>query len=268
MATGAEIDALFRATLEGDYDDDAPWDSITKLRDLGTREVFERSVVWVQSEDSRLRLRGIDILAQLGSVSGHPETAFSDETRALVLETLERDQDPAIIDSCIIALRHVGTSDDIPIVLGFVSHPDHQVRHAVAVTLGSFSDDARSIEGLLTLIRDRDKGVRDWATFGLGSSAKPDSKEIRDAFVQRLRDRHRETREEAIAGLANRRDLRVLPFLIRELQRRKVSQYVIESACELLESPLPGRDDDWNADGLIGSLKARFPDELPSDMTP
>lgn len=262
MATLAEIDALFLQTLKGDYESDEPWGAINKLRNIGTREVFDRAVAWVQSDDDSLRLRGIDVLAQLGKTMEHPETVFASETLAIVLDTLGHERVPAIINSCIIALSHVGGPANLPTILSFLAHSDPDVRHSVAFTLGSFSSDSEAIQGLLILMQDKDKHVRDWATFGLGKSAQPDSVEIRDAFLKRVRDRHRETREEAICGLSNRKDLRVLPSLIRELQRKMVSHSVIESACELLDMPAPGWDDDWDVAGLIKLLENRFPNDV------
>jgi HEAT repeat protein len=203
------------------------------------------------------------VLAQLGKTMEHPETAFSSETLAIVLDTLDGEKVPAIIDSCVVALSHVGGPADLPMILSFLTHSDPEVRHSVAFTLGSFSSNPEAIQGLIRLMQDKDRHVRDWATFGLGKSAQPDSPEVRDAFMKRVRDRHRDTREEAIGGLSNRKDLRVLPHLIRELQRKMVSRSVIESACELLDTPVPGWDDNWDAAGLIKSLKDRFPDDVP-----
>jgi HEAT repeat protein len=267
MATGAEIDALFRATLEGDDESDQSWDAIHELRRIGSREVFEQASQWVRSDDKRLRRRGIDVLAQLGKTMEHRDTAFGTETLSIVLDTLGREQIPAIIESCIIALGHVGGPSNLARIHSFLTHPDPDVRLAVAVTLGSFSSEPEATQGLLKLMEDKDAHVRDWATFGLGKSDEPDSPEIREAFLARVRDKHRDAREEAIAGLCNRKDIRVLPHLIRALERRRVSRCVIESACDLLEVPAPAWNDDWNAGGLAASLRTRFADALQSNST-
>ena len=37
----AQIDELFAQTLRGDYDDDGPWEAVGKLRNLGTRQVYD-----------------------------------------------------------------------------------------------------------------------------------------------------------------------------------------------------------------------------------
>jgi hypothetical protein len=61
---------------------------------------------------------------------------------------------------------------------------------------------------LIHLSRDPSAEVRDWACFSLASSAE-DSPDIRAALWDRIRDRHYDTRIEALRGLALRRDARV-----------------------------------------------------------
>src|ERR1700674_2107842 len=99
MATGAEIDALFRATLEGDDEGDESWNAIHELRRIGGREVFEQAAQGMRGGDKRLRRRGVDILAQLGKTMEHRETEFGSETLAIVLDTLSEEDTPAIIGS-------------------------------------------------------------------------------------------------------------------------------------------------------------------------
>lgn len=74
--TSPSIDELFASTLEGDYDDDAPWEAIRALRKLGTRDVFEIAAAWCKSDDPLKRARGIDVLSQLGKTADHPVNCF------------------------------------------------------------------------------------------------------------------------------------------------------------------------------------------------
>ena len=69
---------------------------------------------------------------------------------------------------------------------------------------------------------DADEDVRDWATFGLGTLGTVDTPEIRDAFAKRLDDDSSDVVDEALAGLAQRRDKRALPFLLERLRQPDV----------------------------------------------
>ena len=57
-------------------------------------------------------------------------------------------------------------------------------------------------------LRRRRGGVRDWATFALGTLAEADAEELRDALAARLDDPDEDTRLEAVHGLAVRGDPR------------------------------------------------------------
>jgi len=117
------------------------------------------------------------------------------------------------------------------------SHPDAEVRFAVATALGSFADDSLAASALIQLTSDTDADVRDWATFGLGVLGRRDSAEIRDALAARLNDPCDDAREEAMIGLAKRQDRRVLSPLISSLEAASVADRAIEAAFELLGLP-------------------------------
>jgi hypothetical protein len=84
----ADIQQLFTETLRGDYEDEAPWNAVYKLRQLGTREVFDVASRWCSSTDPLMRARGIDVLAQLGKTVEHPTNSFPDESYSVVTNLL------------------------------------------------------------------------------------------------------------------------------------------------------------------------------------
>jgi hypothetical protein len=70
------------------------------------------------------------------------------------------------------------------------------------------------------LTLDRDKGVRDYACFALAQQWREvDTPALRNALAARLDDLDRDTRSEALVGLAYRRDPRALPRLHEALSR-------------------------------------------------
>ena len=202
-----ELDALFLKTLEDDYDDDEPWKAVHTLRKLGTPEVFDRAVEWCRSSNDSQRARGVDILAQLGG-GGDAETIESFQMRALpiILELLEKEKAALPVASAISALGHLSLPAAIPLIVSYTKHFDPDVRYAVAFALGSFADDQRSIEALLTLMKDDDHEIRHWATFSLCSLGNADNKEVRAALTDALNDDDEDVWLEAAIGLGRRRD--------------------------------------------------------------
>ncbi len=260
----SEIEELFRQTLHGDYDDEdeegGPWEAVSKLQALASRAVLERAVEWARDKRPARRRRGIDVLAQLGKTEEHPTTLFAEEIFPIVVSVLEAEQDVQVIDSCLVALGHLGNAAGIPLLLRQRRNSDLDVRFAVAFGLSCFADHEDAIPALIELTRDSDPDVRDWATFGLGVQGAADTPAIRQALVDRLDDGNPDTREEAVAGLGKRHDLRVLPDLIEMLQQEEVSYGVVEAACHLLE--MKDIREDWTADEYIEALTTRFAAEL------
>ena len=71
-----DIDELFDRTLQGDYDDDAPWGAVNALRRIGTRQVFEKAAEW------------FSVACALGSL---PNDALSVATLLTLMEDADED---------------------------------------------------------------------------------------------------------------------------------------------------------------------------------
>ena len=253
----ADVQQLFTATLRGDYEDDAPWAAVHKLRRLGTRDVFDVATLWCASKDPLMRARGIDVLAQLGKTAEHPSNSFPDESYSVVTNLLMNEEDIRPLDSAIAALGHLDNSRAVPLIAGFRSHPNSQIRLSVACALGSFPDDPLSVESLLILMADTDEEVRDWATFGMGVLGGTDSSTIRDALVQALNDSNEDVREEALVGLSKRQDKRALAPLLKALKEPVVTDRVIEAAYTLLG--LENERREWTPQDYTNALNEQFP---------
>ena len=252
----ADIDELFARTLEGDYEDEAPWEAVNALRRLGTREVFDKAAKWAESANPLVRARGIDVLAQLGKFSEPHANSFPEESYAVVTRALRHETELQPLDSAIAALGHLDDPRAIPLIAAFRSHPDSEIRFTVACALGSFPNDALSVESLLFLMEDSDHKVRDWATFGLGVLGDADSDEIRDSLYRKLGNSNVDVREETLIGLAKRHDTRSLATLIEALEQPTMTRRIIEAAYTLL-----GMDDDrkdWSGQDYANALRERF----------
>jgi HEAT repeat protein len=254
--TSEHIDELFARTLVGDYEDEAPWEAVRELRRIGSRRVFDRAVEWSGASDPMIRARGLDVLAQIGRTADHPSNSFPDECFSVVQRVLRGEREIRPLDSAIAALGHLDNPAGIPLILQHRSHPDSEIRLSVACALGSFSNDARSAECLMVLMKDEDEEVRDWATFELGVTADLDTPEIRDALVERLSDPNEDVRQEAMAGLGKRRDRRVLPLLVATLEQSDAAIPVIEAVRDMLE--MDGNRENLSTDDYLSALRARF----------
>jgi HEAT repeat protein len=254
--TSTSIDDLFACTLKGDYDDDAPWQAVHDLRKLGTREVFDIAAAWCKSDNSLMRARGVDVLAQLGKTMDHPVNSFPEDASALISELVQGEKDVRVLNSAITALGHLDNVAAVPVIAVFHRHPNPDVRFAVAFSLGSFPNDDLSVETLLEMMEDSDEDVRDWATFGLGVQGGRDSAAIRDALFRCLSDANEDVREEAMVGLGKRKDERVLSSLLAAIDSVHIKDRVAEAASLMLG--IEGDLRELDAEEYRAALKERF----------
>jgi HEAT repeat protein len=248
---------MFAGTLSGDYDSEPPNEAVRALRKLGNREVFDRAAAWCVSQEPLKRARGADVLAQLGRTFEHRTNNFPEESFAVVSAMLDRETEPLPLLAAIHALGHIGDPHCISLIVQHRSHPAADVRFAVACALGNFANDSVAADTLIELTSDVDSDVRDWATFGLGVLGERDSPEIRNALASRLDDPCEDAREEAMIGLAKRRDQRVLLPLISCLEATCVPERAIEAASELLTLP-DDKNDDWSGTSYAAALREKF----------
>src|ERR1039457_3328661 len=221
-----DINELFLRTLSGNYEDDAPWDAVAALRRMGTREVFDQAAAWCQSDVPLKRARGADVLAQLRKAPDCKVNAFSEESYALLTELVQEESHPRPLASAIAALGHLDNPSAVPIIANFHAHPNAEVRYDVAFALGCFPDEPRSVQALVRLMRDADGDVS----------------------------------EEALVGLAKRKDRRIVPMLLAELEKQEVGVRVIEAAYLMLD--MQREHEGWNAPDYAGALRDRFPHEI------
>lgn len=250
----SSIKALFEQCLAGDYDDDLPWDAVHELRKIGTREVFNETVEWCHSPEPLYRARGLDILAQIGRTMETRQNFFPDESFAVVAKLLDVETDDRPLSSAIYALGHIDNPGSVPLIARWATHPNCDVRFAVAWALGSFANDPLSIQKLIVLMQDDDDDVRDWATFSLGVQGVTDTPDIREALMKRIDDPFEDVRMEAFIGLGKRKDARIAPMLLSIFSQEEVKSGYIEAAELLLE--LESNDcQDWKVSHYAESIR-------------
>ncbi len=210
-------------------------EALATLNFRATRSVFEDAVLLLESDDPPRRALGADILGQLGI----PERAFPKESLAVLLPMLETEHDVGVLQSITGSLGHIHDPDAIPHIVRLKNHPSEDVRYGVVLGLLGYRA-PEAINTLIELSEDNDSDVRDWATFGLGSllgddetGEQLDTPEIRIALLARVDDADRDTRAEALMGLAYRRDEGVVEHLVKELLSDDVGDESVEAAEEL-----------------------------------
>jgi len=232
------------------------WNHIYELHRRGEENIFQAASTWCGSDDPGARKLAADILAQLGPLTQEGEEQLRPFTKRSIplMRILLDDTDVNVIIAAISFFRHHGISNPIIERTALSSHPTAEVRLAVAQCIGH----EESVSGVAMLIRlsdDQDERVRDWATFGLGSECRSDTADVREALFRRLHDDHFDTKAEALIGLAERRDERVIPFVTAALQANTVGRMVVEAAAILalpiFMEPLEKLRSWWDVDSKL-----------------
>jgi HEAT repeat protein len=226
------VDELFAVAL-CEPDEGLNWDAKGVLQRRGSREILDRAIQLCTSFCALERRTGADILAQLGSLG----RAFPEICLRTLLEMLACESQGDVLNSILVALAHQHRAESVLPAFRFRLHADAEVRYGVVHVLIGRTEPL-AVAGLIELTRDPVADVRDWATFGLGTQSDLDTPEIRECLLERLTDPDDNTRCEALVGLAQRRDRRVLPALSRELKSEFVQVIAVEAASLIADPQL------------------------------
>jgi HEAT repeat protein len=223
-----QLDIRLDAAL-GTYDEDCRWDLIGGIVTECSDDVLEVSIGMLFGDSERGRTLAADILGRLAGV----EPNSRPEAGSALLAALSSEKAAAPLASIVAALGHLGDAGVLGRVFPLVDNTNAEVRLAVGFAVATLSPQPLAQEAraaLITLSRDSDPEVRDWATFGLGTLSDADGPDVRAALLERADDVHHEARAEALFGLAVRRDPRAVPHLIRALRSPSVGGLEVDAA--------------------------------------
>jgi methionyl-tRNA formyltransferase len=189
---------------------DAEWPPyMAALAWRGDEAVLEAARELLQRENPQARAVGAYVLGQLGI----PERTHPAESAAALEELARRESHPDVLATLAIALGNLGSPYGTDTLLRLRRHGDANVREGAADALAG-RDESGVFEALVELTADPEPGIRDWATFALGTLSPQDTPTLRDALAARLEDSDDDTRIEAVHGLALRGDTRALPAVL------------------------------------------------------
>lgn len=190
----------------------------------------------IGSDDPVERATGCDLLGH----ASDQNDAVRAETAAALVALAERETEGCVLWSLARAIERTYDQRAVPVLAALAGHPDAEVRQRVASSFAGVVTglpDGPDIRALITLTRDKDQEVRNWATFTLGFQAEVDSPAIRAALWERTTDDNADAREEGIRGLARRHDLRVVPLLAELLNNPKGAHVLTFSAAQIMGIP-------------------------------
>lgn len=198
------------------------WKYISELRKRKTEDIFDNAIELTKSEISKEKIIGINILAQFG----YPRLHLKEVLNTL-FKLLQTEIDKNILSSLLYGIGHNNeklTDKQIEIICTYQNHKSVSVRHSLVFSLLGI-EKTEAINTLIKLSKDKDSDVRDWATFGLGTQIELDNELIREALWNRINDN-----DEAIFGLAKRKDKRIKDILKTELENLdKFGSLILES---------------------------------------
>jgi HEAT repeats len=253
------VDLLERATTEAlrgsARESEIFWATVREAVDaVPVDEVLAVGITFCRADVPAMRATGAAALAELGNVGPEWVVEVLDELASL----LAREREPDVVRIALHGIALTGLERGAAISLPYASDPDARVRLDATHALYSCAGEPASTSAIGALIRlsnDHDDAVRDWATFGLGTQIAADDEHIRGALVARLDDAFLDVREEAVVGLARRRDSRAFEPVRTLLASDEVSAQTVEAsgylADERLLRPLLELGEWWEDDSDV-----------------
>jgi len=253
-----------------DWGSDTSWDAVYALQGRGAPDTLALARRLARSRNWRKRALGLYIASQLyrrGKFSKFSADEYAiAETQALLLPGLD-DPRREVVLAAVSGMGHRPSPAALPRLLALAGDADGETRWHVTVALCSYMEDDAT-QMLMTLARDPDEVVRDWATFGIGTQRKTDNAAIRELLWTNLHDEDECVRGEALAGLAERKDERIIDVLLNSFDDN-CSVYELKAAelmahrslldkLEVLEGATRNREDigRYWYDNLVRAIEA------------
>ena len=226
LSTAALV-ALARAEATHDEGDpDEYWDLVAELHDRDPLEVWALLAPLAGDADPRVQQLVPHVLRHLG----HEAQPLAVQTLQVFAQMLAAAPHPDVLAAIGTACIDFYDAQVVTLLAPHAAHPSEDVREAVGEALRRYQQ-PEALAALMHLSRDPVAGIREWATYCLGSQLPlVDGADIREALAARLTDAHPETRAEAVVGLGLRGDARALGPLLAQFERGFFGVALFEAA--------------------------------------
>ncbi|HAD80661.1 DUF5724 domain-containing protein [Empedobacter falsenii] len=209
--------------------DKSRWETIRILRSRPSKDLFEKCIKLINSNDQNKKIIGIDILAQLGK----DKRPFRKETLKIYFELLNSETNVNVLFSILSGISFNEkelNKKQINKICSFQNSNSDLIKQGIVNALG-FIEDEKAIDVLIKFSKDKANRIRSWATFYIGH-VDFDNEYIREALWSRVNDKHQETRMEAITGLAKRKDDRIIEVIKQEIIKDDFGSLLFEAILE------------------------------------
>ena len=190
-------------------------------------------VSMASSPDETRQEIALDVLAQVG-LDTELDAPLLGTVHAAILPHLES-RVPSLLQAALYATGHRAIPEAIGRLDALTSHPDEDIREAVAFALESF-EGPQADAALIRLGSDSSDAVRNAAAFALGQSSRTSTPALLQALRDLVDDPDPETAGEALLGLARRDVPEIDRILARKLNEEPLAPQVPE-ACQLRRNP-------------------------------
>ncbi len=208
------------------------WNNISELRKRATEEIYDQAYQLAKSEIDKHKIIGIDVLAQLG----FDTRIGKKKTVELYFELLENKQNDEVLFALFFGLSHNNenlTKSQVLKLIEFMNSENNIVRYSLVSALSGIENE-KAIETLIELSEDNYSSIRNWATFGIGTLSEKNNDQVIAALWKRTKDKHQETKLEAIVGLARRKVVTIKEQIIEELKNGEYGTLLFD-AIEILK---------------------------------
>jgi hypothetical protein len=204
------------------------WKLIKELVKRAPELAYEKGCSSIFNSKKNDKIIGISILSHLYYTNYNSKQIID-----MFLELLKPEEDSEVITLLISTLGDAElTQENIDTLISFKNQNDG-VKFALIDAVHGL-EQANAIDMLLEFSKDKNLEIRENAVFHLGTVLNLDNLSIRNALWDNITNDNSEIRQQAIYGLAKRKDDRITTVLMKEIEQLDENSFLIFDAIRTL----------------------------------